>query len=183
MIPWIAFSLGSIPLILVSWTSLHHPDSHGFYRFFAWEAILAIFVINATKWFGDWLAWNQIISWILLIASVIPVAIGTYQLRTRGKPDPVKRPDPGLVGYERTTRLVSSGIYKYMRHPLYCSLLLLTWGAFFKALTQTGITLALLSTLFLYATAKADESECIQVFGTAYQEYMKRTKMFIPYII
>jgi protein-S-isoprenylcysteine O-methyltransferase Ste14 len=38
------------------------------------------------------------------------------------------------------------------------------------------------ATLFLIATAKADERECIRFFGVSYQEYMKRTKMFIPYI-
>ncbi len=65
MIQWIVFAVGSILLIAISWTSLHHPDSHGFYRFFAWEAILALIVINASKWFSNWLAWYQIISWIL----------------------------------------------------------------------------------------------------------------------
>jgi protein-S-isoprenylcysteine O-methyltransferase Ste14 len=182
MIQWIVFAVGSILLTAISWTSLHYPDSHGFYRFFAWEAILALIVINAPVWFNHWLAWCQIISWILLIACIVPLIFGIRSLRTRGKPNNEERPDAQLLAFERTTKLVTSGIYKFIRHPLYSSLLLLAWGAFFKAPTQTGITLVLIATLFLNATAKADEAECVQVFGTDYQDYMKRTKMFIPYV-
>jgi protein-S-isoprenylcysteine O-methyltransferase Ste14 len=43
--------------------------------------------------------------------------------------------------------------------------------------------LAILSTFFLVLTAKADEDECIHFFGTPYVEYMKHTKMFVPYIL
>ena len=38
------------------------------------------------------------------------------------------------------------------------------------------------SVVFLVFTARADESECIQFFGSAYNEYMKKTKMFIPFV-
>ena len=182
MVQWMAFVLGSVILIAISWKPLHHSDSHGFYRFFAWEAILALLVINASQWFRDWLAWYKIISWILLIACIVPLVFGVDSLRRRGQPNKEERPDPQLMAFERTTKLVTSGIYKYIRHPLYSSLLLLAWGAFFKAPSQTGITLVLIATLFLNATAKADEAECIQTFGADYQEYMKRSKMFIPFV-
>ena len=183
MIQLLIFILISISSIIISWTSLHHPNSHGFYRFFAWEAILALLIINASKWFNNWLVWYQIISWILLIACIVPLVFGVQSLRKRGQPNKEERPDPQLMAFERTTKLVTSGIYKYIRHPLYSSLLSLAWGAFFKAPSQTGITLALIATLFLNATAKADEAECIQVFGTDYQEYMKQSKMFIPFVL
>ena len=182
MILWISFTLGSIILIFISWKPLHHPDSHGFYRFFAWEAILGLVLINIPIWFSHWTAWYQIISWVLLIACIVPLVFGIQSLRTRGKPNKDQRPDAQLLAFERTTKLVTSGVYKYIRHPLYSSLLLLGWGAFFKGPSQTGITLVLIATLFLNATAKADEAECIQVFGTDYQEYMKHSKMFIPYV-
>jgi protein-S-isoprenylcysteine O-methyltransferase Ste14 len=38
------------------------------------------------------------------------------------------------------------------------------------------------ATVFLIATAKADEAECIRFFGAEYQAYMKRTKMFVPFV-
>jgi len=38
------------------------------------------------------------------------------------------------------------------------------------------------ATAFLLATAKAEEVENVRYFGAAYQTYMQRTKMFIPFV-
>lgn len=183
MIRWIIFGIASLLLIVVSWRSLRHPHSHGFYRFFAWETILALFLINVSAWFYEPFAWNQIIAWSLLFLCLIPLIFGVHALRTRGKPAKQREGDSNLLAFEKTTNLVTSGIYKFIRHPLYSSLFLLTWGIFFKSPSWLGIVLAFTATSFLIATAKADESECIQFFGIQYQEYMKKTKMFVPYIL
>jgi protein-S-isoprenylcysteine O-methyltransferase Ste14 len=107
---------------------------------------------------------------------------GTYSLRTHGKPAKQRAGDPALLAFEKTTTLVTSGIYQYIRHPLYSSLLLLTWGIFFKAPSLYGAALGTIATLFLIATARVDETECIHFFGPPYQGYMQKTKRFIPYL-
>jgi protein-S-isoprenylcysteine O-methyltransferase Ste14 len=178
---WI-FALGSALIIYISRKSLTAPQSHGFYRFLAWECILGLLLLNVRFWIYKPLAWNQLIAWILLFASFIPLGFGVHFLRTQGRQADKREGDPSLYGFEKTTNLVTSGIYKYIRHPLYCSLLLLTWGIFFKHITLTAATLAVTATIFLVFTAKADEAECTRFFGSQYQEYMKRSKMFIPYI-
>ncbi|RPJ23273.1 MAG: isoprenylcysteine carboxylmethyltransferase family protein [Chloroflexi bacterium] len=182
MVQWILFIVVSLILIAISWKSLRQPGSHGFYRFFAWEAILALFVINMNVWFYKPFAWNQIIAWALLILCVIPLVFGVHSLRTRGKPAQQRAGDPALLAFEKTTALVTSGIYHYIRHPLYSSLFLLAWGIFFKSPSLPGAALAVAATLFLIATAKADETESTRFFGAQYQEYMKSTRMFVPYI-
>ena len=178
----IAFGFATLLLIYISRASLHAPRSHGFYRFFAWEAILALCVINVEFWFSDPFVWYQIIAWTLLFAALVPLAFGVQALRARGKPVANREGDPSLLAFEKTTQLVTSGIYKYIRHPLYSSLLLLAWGIFFKLPSLVGGGLVIIATIFLIATAKADESECIQFFGAKYQDYMKRTKRFIPFL-
>ncbi|MBI5842976.1 MAG: isoprenylcysteine carboxylmethyltransferase family protein [Chloroflexi bacterium] len=178
----ILFAALSVILIAISWKALRDPRSHGFYRFFAWEAILALFLLNAEFWFRDPFSWNQIIAWVLLFASLIPLAFGVHSLRTRGNPTDKREGDDSLLAFEKTTTLVTSGIYKYIRHPLYSSLFLLAWGIFFKMPSWFGFILVVTATLFLIATAKADEAECIQFFGSSYNDYMKKTRMFIPYI-
>jgi protein-S-isoprenylcysteine O-methyltransferase Ste14 len=182
MIQWIVFIVGSLLLIAISWKSLGNPHSHGFYRFFAWEAILGLFAINMNFWFDKPFAWNQMIAWTLLLLCLIPLAFGVHSLRTRGKPIERREGDATLLAFEKTTALVTSGIYHYIRHPLYSSLFLLTWGIFFKSLSLPAFALAVVAALFLVATAKADERECRQFFGTPYQAYMQKTKRFIPYL-
>jgi len=180
---WIVFATASLVLTAISWKSLRNPRSHGFYRFFAWECILALFLINVNFWFVNPFAWNQIISWSLLMVCLIPLAHGVHALRARGNPSKRREGDMALYDFEKTTTLVTDGIYKYIRHPLYSSLLLLTWGIYFKEFSGPGFLLAVAATGFLLLTAKADESECIQFFGEPYVTYMQTTKMFIPFAL
>jgi len=178
----VIFLLGTLVLIYISQASLRQPGSHGFYRFFAWEAILGLFVLNMEFWFDKPFAWNQIIAWTLLFLCILPLAFGVHSLRTRGRPVEQRAGDPSLLAFEKTTTLVTSGIYHYIRHPLYSSLFLLAWGIFFKLPSWLGLILAVAATGFLIATARADEAECRRFFGPQYQEYMKTTRMFVPYL-
>jgi protein-S-isoprenylcysteine O-methyltransferase Ste14 len=173
MYGWITFVLGTIFIIWYSWSSLRQPRSHGFYRFFVFEAILGLFLLNLRGWFAHPFAWYQLISWILLIGSIVPVIYGFVLLHSAGKPE---------GSFEATTRLVTEGIYRYIRHPLYASLLYLAWGIFFKSPSLLDGCIAAVATAFLYATARADENECLIKFGNEYAEYMKWTKRFIPFV-
>jgi protein-S-isoprenylcysteine O-methyltransferase Ste14 len=174
MVQTIIFLVGSIGIIWISIPSLRHPGSHGFYRFFAWEIILGMFVINLRGWFTDPFAWYQVISWVLLTVCLIPIIFGVILLRSVGKP---------TDELEATTKLVTNGIYRLIRHPLYASLLYLAWGIFFKSPSILDGCLAGVTTAFLFATARADEAECREKFGDDYAVYMKNTKMFIPFVL
>ena len=48
-----AFIVGSVVLTLISWRALTHAKTHGFYRLLAWQAILALLVLNAPVWFDN----------------------------------------------------------------------------------------------------------------------------------
>jgi protein-S-isoprenylcysteine O-methyltransferase Ste14 len=182
MLKLLAFVLLSTGLVYISRTSLRAPGSHGFYRFFAWEFILALFLLNIGAWFRDPFAWHQLVSWFLLVVCIIPLVLGVRALTSQGKPEAQREAQPHLLAFEKTTSLVTGGIYRYIRHPLYSSLLFLAWGIFFKALTWPGLLLASAATLFLIATARADEAECIRFFGPTYRAYMKRTRRFVPFL-
>lgn len=177
----VIFALASAGLIYVSRASLRRPRAHGFYRFWAWEAIIALILLNAPAWFREPLAWRQVISWLLLVASLIPLVLGLRLLGRAGRAEEV-RSDASLLGFEKTTELVTSGVYRSIRHPMYSSLLLLAWGAFFKAPSWLGAALAAVATGCLVATARAEEQENIRFFGPAYEAYMRRTRMFIPFL-
>jgi protein-S-isoprenylcysteine O-methyltransferase Ste14 len=125
---------------------------------------------------------KQIISWILLIISGYLVIAGVILMKSLGKPGK-NRADHSLYQFEKTTELIDTGIFKYIRHPLYSSLFFLTWGIYLKHPTGILTAVAALSSLFLFLTAIFDEKECIEAFGTSYREYMTRSKRFIPFII
>lgn len=177
----ILFLVLSVPVILVSWRSLVNFRSHGFYRFFSWECILWLFVCNYRVWFTDPFGINQLLSWFLLILSAWVVIAGVLKLKKAGKAKN-SRDDKDLYGFEKTTELVDTGIFKYIRHPLYASLLYLTWGIFFKHITVGTLVVSIFSSVFLYITARYDEKECIAYFGDKYRDYMARSKRFVPFV-
>jgi protein-S-isoprenylcysteine O-methyltransferase Ste14 len=175
------FILVSLWMAYISRKPLRSRASHGFYRFFAWEAILALLLLSINDWFHDPFSWHQLISWILLIASAILVLHAGWLLRKVGQPDARRTGEP-LYEMEKTTALVEVGAYRYIRHPMYSSLLLLAWGIFFKAPSWLAGLLAAAATLFLALTARAEEAENLRFFGLAYQEYIQRTRRFIPFL-
>jgi len=177
----LTFAIVSTFFIYVSRKSLFRPHSHGFYRFFAWECILALVLLNFPHWVENPFSLHQLISWLLLLISIFLVVHGVHLLQIIGKPNE-NRPDAELLEFEKTTYLVTVGAYKYIRHPLYSSLLFLAWGAFLKHPSLLGLLLAFIASLFLLLTAKSDESECLQHFGSTYQTYMLGTKKFIPFL-
>ena len=122
MVRIIAFVILSLPVILLSWSAMLRVRSHGFYRFFSWESILWLLVCNLTYWFDDPFCFRQQCSWILLIISFYLVVSGVILLKIKGKPNS-NRAEKGLYKFEKTSELVDTGIYKYIRHPLYSSLI------------------------------------------------------------
>jgi len=178
----ILFITLSIPVIFLSRRSLFDSKSHGFTRFFSWECIIALLVINYEKWFTEPFAAAQIVSWLLLVISLCLVIAGAIRLG-RASRHGIRKVDEKLYRFEKTTELVTTGIYGYIRHPLYSSLLFLTWGIWLKQPLLVTIPVALLSSLLLWLTAVRDEKECIAFFGDSYLEYMKTTKRFIPFIL
>jgi len=178
----ILFVFASIGIVWVSRASLRDLQNHGFYRFFSWEIILILFLLNMDYWFVDPFSVRQIFSWLFLTISLVLILQGVRLFRQKGRIDQ-NRTDPALVGVEKTTQLVTTGVYHYIRHPFYSSLLFLGWGIMLKNVTGIGLLLAILNTAFLIITARLEEGENIQYFGTSYQAYMKHTKMFVPFIL
>jgi len=175
------FILLSIPIIFFSRRTIFNVKSHGFYRFFSWECIIWLLINNYKYWFNSPLSSLQIISWLFLFYSLYLVIYGVILMKQRGKPT-IDRSENSLYKFEKTTKLIEDGLFKYIRHPMYSSLLFLTWGIFFKNTTIILLIISIMSSVFLIITAKIEEKEDIYFFGQQYIEYIQRSKMFIPYL-
>lgn len=171
MVKLILFLIVSVGTAFLSRLTLCAPSRHGFYRFFAFEAVYLLILLNLDYWFVDPLAPAQLVSWVLLLASIALAVHGFQLLRIIGKPE---------GSFENTQQLVTTGAYRYIRHPLYTSLLLLALGAFLKYVSLPGAVLVLITLGFLIATGKVEEAENIRRFGATYTDYMKKTRMFMP---
>ena len=93
------FFVGSAVIVYVSRASLRVPRSHGFYRFLAWETILALTALNLTSWFYNPFSWHQLISWFLLVVSLFLVIHAVRLLKQMGKQD-ARRDDSPMLEFE-----------------------------------------------------------------------------------
>lgn len=166
---------GTIFIILFSWfLSLKYKRYHGVARFFAFESVFILALLNYRVWFINPFSIIQIISWIFLCLSLYIVTTGYLLLKRKGKPG---------INFEDTSVLVKSGIYKLIRHPLYLSVFLLGAGIWLKDYGEFQSLLMLIVLAAVYLTARIEENEMIARFGDEYRDYMKETKMFIPFLL
>jgi protein-S-isoprenylcysteine O-methyltransferase Ste14 len=170
---YILFALITVLNVMFSRRWLTNPKAHGLYRFFAFESIAGLILVQADAWFVNVVSIRQLIASLLLSASLMLAIHGFWLLRFAGKPS---------GNFEETTVLVTRGAYRYIRHPLYCSLLLFTIGTFLKSISVASVLLAGFAGLFLLLTAVVEERENLERFGASYISYRERTRMFIPWL-
>ncbi len=78
--------------------------------------------------------------------------------------------------------LVTSGPYRFVRHPIYSGLLAALLGT---ALATNLIGLIIVAVLgaYFYYSASVEEKNLTATFPTAYPAYRARTKMLIPFVL
>lgn len=77
-------------------------------------------------------------------------------------------------------RLVTRGIYHYIRHPQYTGFLLVTLGMIFEWATLPLLVMWPILAVLYYRLAKKEEADMEKEFGQQYFEYRSRTGMFLP---
>ena len=164
----VVFIIVSVAIYHASRSSLRSAYSHGFFRFFAWETFLVLMLLNLNIRAYQPSSVHHDMAIVFLILSGLLGVHGFQALRREGKPDD-DRDDPTLLRIEKTTVLVTAGAYKYVRHPLYCSFLLLTWGSFLFIPSWQACSLAIVVTLNIIAAARVEEKENSLYFCAALQ--------------
>lgn len=83
---------------------------------------------------------------------------------------------------EKKPELVLSGMYQYVRHPLYFATILLILGLFLLVPTQKMLIVLLISYSYILIGSRLEERKLVAVFGEEYHEYQKKVKALIPYL-
>jgi protein-S-isoprenylcysteine O-methyltransferase Ste14 len=81
---------------------------------------------------------------------------------------------------ERQGSLVTDGLYRYVRHPLYSAGLAFIWLMPLMTLNVLAINIAL--TVYVITGAYFEERRLQRTFGQDYADYMAATPMFIPFL-
>jgi protein-S-isoprenylcysteine O-methyltransferase Ste14 len=166
---------GTVLIIVFSWFfSVKHKRYHGIPRFFAFESAFVLLLLNYRLWFINPFSPVHILSWILLISSAYVGLEGYFRLKREGNP---------VNQFENTSHLVKSGVYRYIRHPLYLSVLMVGLGIMLKDPGKNQLLLGFILLTAIFLTALTEEKEMIAKFGDEYRQYMKESKMFVPFVL
>ncbi len=89
------------------------------------------------------------------------------------------------IGLVKNHRLVQTGPYRIVRHPMYGSTILIGLGLFLLYLNIIFLILSI--PVFAINSHRAQVEEKLlsspEGFGTRYMEYRRRTRRFIPYVL
>lgn len=79
-------------------------------------------------------------------------------------------------------KLIVSGIYKYIRHPMYIGTIIMYVGMVFFSTENYLLTLTMLSIIITFVLDRIDREECLlsNIYGDQYIEYCNKTPMLIP---
>jgi len=76
--------------------------------------------------------------------------------------------------------LVTSGIYRFIRHPQYTGFACLTIGMLFEWATLPMLLMWPALAVIYYRLARREEADMRAEFGSDYDDYVARTGMFLP---
>lgn len=133
-----------------------------------------VYLINPT-----WMAWSKLglpdwVRWFGFGIGVLCV-FGIYWLFSS-----IGTGITPVSATRKEHKLVTNGIYKYIRHPLYTfgSTLFVAFGM--MADSWLIATLGILTFILMVIRTPKEEANLIEKFGDEYREYMKRTGRFLP---
>jgi len=154
-------------------TSLYKLSSKIAFKLIYWSILLQ--VIGITVFPIPKAMSFQAIGVFLVISSIAITIFARRELASNWAP-----------GYEYQIRkrhtLITSGIYQYIRHPIYLCMAISFIGA--EMVAGSYLFIAMFG-IFVgaYAQAKREEKILLAYFGKEYKEYMTHTKTLIPYIL
>lgn len=79
--------------------------------------------------------------------------------------------------------LVTTGIYRYVRHPIYLGLLLSFVGGEIVAESYLAIPFLFILLAGAYIQGKREENILLNHFGNKYKNYIQKSKMLFPYVL
>lgn len=116
------------------------------------------------------------INWPLTIIGIFIIAIGAI---TWLSATTISRIDKGI----KENRLITTGIYGHVRHPIYSACLMLCLGLILISHNLILLILPIIYWIYLTVLMKNTEEQwLLKKYGKEYEEYSKRVNRCIPFI-
>ena len=135
--------------------------------------VVAVLAIGAMVWRREILAAS---AWAVVLQGLAG-ALMIWARFTFGFRSLHMGPDPTPGG------LVTTGPFRFLRHPLYASMLWWVWAAAGSHRSASAISLGVLVTLCFWVRMLAEERRLLRAFPEEYPAYMRTTRRLIPFLV
>ena len=133
--------------------------------------LLCLIVLEYNFWLFQIPQWMYFISLFFIATGLLICILALLQLSSALSPFP--SPKTGSM-------LVTTGLYNFIRHPMYTGLMVLTMGISLFRSSWFNFLITLMLWLLLYFKSKYEEKLLMNTFSE-YYDYMKKTGRFFPY--
>jgi protein-S-isoprenylcysteine O-methyltransferase Ste14 len=116
----------------------------------------------------SWIQWTGIIICFAMIFGIMWVGIH------------LGRQVSGSLEIKDGHTLVTSGPYKFIRHPMYLVYFIFNLGLFLITLNLILLVIVLLGLVVVASRLRVEEEMMIEQFGDEYRDYMKQTGRLLP---
>jgi protein-S-isoprenylcysteine O-methyltransferase Ste14 len=135
--------------------------------------------------FGGWLLgwtsrplfdleWLQSLGWVTIGIASAALVLTVVFMHVKGK--------PGSANFEKTTRLVVTGPFAVIRHPLYAATAWWSVGAFFIHQSLLAAVTCLTTSVLAYLAARLADPHLAEKFGPDYAAYAQKVPRFNPLV-
>ena len=109
------------------------------------------------------------IGYAFYIPAAVFVIFSHTSLKHKGKQE---------SGWEHTTKLIESGVYRIVRHPLYLGSALFTIGIILLIQSIPSMIFGLVAIFCFWTASNKEDKFNIKKFGDSYRIYMKKVPMW-----
>ncbi len=150
------------------------------YNVFAVITFLPVLAIAA--WTPDCRLYSIPLPWsgLMLLGELLAVVLLAVGVLQTGAMDFIGLKQVLDKNDVRPTDLVTRGLYRHVRHPLYSAGMVFIWLAPRMTVNLLAINLAL--SAYFVVGAIFEERKLLRQYGQAYAEYRAATPMFIPFL-
>jgi protein-S-isoprenylcysteine O-methyltransferase Ste14 len=135
-----------------------------------WLLLLFVFWTGLSLGNPEGPAWISFVGGVIMTFSLVPAVLGFRDLGVNLSPWPHPH---------STNRLVTDGIYRHLRHPLYLSLIILAFGWSIWSQSWAGLAASVILTLVLRGKAACEE-RLLAKRHPDYEAYARNTGAFWP---
>lgn len=149
-----------------------------------WERVQHMVPVVLAFWLlfeGRWLAFDMQlfaespgVLWAGVLVTALGVGIGVWARLSLGTNW------SGMVTLKKGHELIRSGLYRWIRHPIYTGILLAFLGTELIQGHVRGLLGFVILWLSFYFKARREENFLRQEFGEGFEEHARHTGMFLP---